>query len=104
MIKPYECAQCGSTDFEDSGIKRVRCAHCGSLFEVLTDESTLTINKGARVIFGKNANVEILGDMEVQDGADVDIDGQLILKKGRQKKLFRLELITVNNNPKTDVN
>ncbi|MGB8251572.1 MAG: hypothetical protein WCF08_00015 [Anaerolineaceae bacterium] len=93
MIKPYECTQCGSTDFEESGIKRVTCAHCGSLFEVLTDDPTLTINKGARVIFGKNSNIEIRGDMEVQDGADVDIQGKVVMVKGKQKHLFQLKLI-----------
>ena len=93
MIKPYECTQCGSTDFDDAGTKRVRCAHCGSLFEVLIGEPILTINKGANVIFGKNANVEIRGDVEIQDGAKVDIQGKITVVKGKKKQEFNLKLI-----------
>ena len=92
-VKPYECSQCGSTSFDDAGFRQVRCSHCGSLFKVLTDDPTLTINKGARVIFGKNAQVEIRGDMEVQDGANVDIQGKVVLVKGKQKRIFQLKLI-----------
>lgn len=97
MIKPYECTQCGSTDFEDSGSKRVRCAHCGSLFKVISDEPTLTIARGANVVFGKGANVEIHGDVEVEQGADVDVQGKVTLVKGKKKELFKLELIEKGN-------
>ena len=97
MIKPYECTQCGSTDFNDAGTKRVRCAHCGSLFEVLTGEPTLTINKGANVIFGRNANVEVRGDVEIQSGANVDIQGKITLVKGNKKQKFQIILIKTSD-------
>ena len=97
MIKPYECTQCGSTDFNDAGTKRVRCAHCGSLFEVLTGEPTLTINKGANVIFGRNANVEVRGDVEIQSGANVDIQGKITLVKGNKKQEFQIILIKTSD-------
>jgi hypothetical protein len=93
MIKPYECTQCGSTDFDDAGPKRVRCVHCGSLFQLLTGEASLVINKGAHVTFGKNANVEIHGDVDIQSGADVDIQGKVSVVRGKKKQQFRLELI-----------
>ncbi len=93
MIKLYECTQCGSTDFTESGFHQVKCSHCGSLYKVLTDEPKLTILKGANVVFGKNANVEVHGDVEIQDGADVNIQGKIVLVKGKQKKVFGLELI-----------
>jgi hypothetical protein len=93
MIKPYECTQCGSTDFDDAGTRRVRCAHCGSLFEVLTGEPTVTINKGANVTFGKNANVEIRGDFEIHEGANVDVQGKIVVVKGNKKQEFKLKLI-----------
>jgi uncharacterized Zn finger protein len=93
MIKSYECTQCGSTDFIDESNKRVRCSHCGSLFAVLTNDPTLIINKGARVVFGKSANVEIHGDLEVQDGANVDIQGKVILMKGNKQQAFQLKLV-----------
>ncbi len=78
MIKPYECTQCGSTDFEDVELKRVRCTSCGSLFEVLTKEPKVVINKGANVVFGKNANVDVQGKVTVlSDGKQ----GQFKLKR-----------------------
>ena len=97
MIKSYECTQCGSTDFDDVVKKRVRCAHCGSLFEVLTGEPTLIINKGANVIFGRNANVEVRGDVEIESGAKVDIQGKVTLVKGGKKQEFKLKLIQPGN-------
>ncbi|MBN2085756.1 MAG: hypothetical protein JW748_11090 [Anaerolineales bacterium] len=93
MIKPYECTQCGSTDFEEAGAKRVRCAHCGSLFRLMTHEPSVVINKGAKVVFGRNANVEIRGDLDVQGGAHVDIQGKVTVLKGKKQQEFKLELI-----------
>ena len=92
-IKPYECTQCGSTSFEDISSKRVRCSHCGSLFQLITNEPTLVIKKGANVTFGKNAQVEIRGDIEINDGAKVDIQGKVEVLKGGQKQEFTLKLI-----------
>lgn len=103
MIKPYECTQCGSTDFADAGMRRVRCAHCGSLFEVLTGEPTLTINTGANVMFGKNANVEIRGDIEIQSGANVDVQGKIVVVKGNKEQEFRLKLVQSGNVPSKSV-
>ena len=93
MIELYECTQCGSTDFEEAGGRKVRCAHCGSLFEVLTDDPALTILKGANVTFTKNARVEIRGDVEVEGGAQVNVDGQVTLMKGKKKQKFELRLL-----------
>ncbi len=33
--------------------------------------------KGANVVFGKNAKVTVKGGMEIQEGANVRIDGEL---------------------------
>ena len=93
MEKLFECSQCGSTDFVDAGSRQVRCSHCHSLYQVITDEPKLTILKGANVVFGKNANVEIRGDVEIQDGAEVEIQGRILLVKGQQKKIFKLKLL-----------
>jgi predicted nucleic acid-binding Zn-ribbon protein len=93
MIETYECTQCGSTNFEDDGKQRVRCSHCGSLFQLITDEPTLTIGEGANVTFGKNADVEVRGDIEIQDGANVDIQGKVTVLNGKKKKKFTLKLI-----------
>jgi ribosomal protein L37AE/L43A len=99
MIKSYECTQCGSTEFEDVSTKRVRCSHCGSLFQVLSNEPTLVINKGANVVFGKSANVEIRGDIEVQDGAKVDVEGKVTVLRGGKPQQFNLKLIKVGQKP-----
>ena len=96
-IKPYECTQCGSTSFKDISPKRVRCSHCGSLFQLITNEPTLVIKKGANVTFGKNAQVEIRGDIEINDGAKVDIQGKIDVLKGGQKQEFKLKLIQVSD-------
>jgi len=93
MIKPYECTQCGSTSFEDISSKRVRCTHCGSLFQLLTRDPSLVIKKGANVTFGKNAQVEIHGDVEIDQGAKVDIQGKVELVRGGKKQVFELILI-----------
>lgn len=93
MLKTFECTQCGSTDFDDIENHRVRCSYCGSRFEVFHDEPRLRINKGAHVIFGDHANVEIRGDMEIESGANVDIRGKVTLLKGKGKKEFTLDLI-----------
>ena len=71
----------------------MKCAHCGSLFQVVTREPTVVINKGANVVFGRNANVEIRGDLEVQDGAKVEILGKVTVLEGNQQKEFRLKLL-----------
>jgi len=93
MIKPYECTQCGSTDFEDEEGSRVRCSFCGSLYEVLRGDPKVTIGKGAKVVFGRNANVEIRGDVKIESGADVDVQGKVTVLKGGKQQEFRLKLI-----------
>ncbi|MRS01995.1 hypothetical protein EG832_02000, partial [bacterium] len=77
MIKPYECTQCGATDFDEIGLNKVRCIYCGSLFSVTKKEPTLFIKNGANVTFGKNANVDVRGDIEIEKGANVDIQGKV---------------------------
>jgi len=93
MIKPYECTQCGSTDFEDVSAKRVRCTHCNSLFQLLSGDPSLVINKGANVTFVKNSDVEIYGDIEIQGGANVEIQGHVTVLRGDKKQEFSLKLI-----------
>ena len=102
MIKPYKCTQCGSTNFEDVGVKRVVCSHCGSLFRVLTNEPSVVINKGAKVVFGRNANVEIRGDLDVLSGANVDIQGKVTVLKGGKKQVFSLKLLKEGDDQKSN--
>ena len=92
-IKLFECTQCGSTEYEQVAAKRVRCLHCASLYQVLTDNPTVEIGKGANVIFGKNADVEIRGDLEIESGAKVDIEGKVTVLKGNKQREYKLKLI-----------
>jgi DNA-directed RNA polymerase subunit RPC12/RpoP len=94
MIKPYECTQCGSTNFEDIDEKRVRCMNCGSLFQILLNEPKVIMNNDAIVTFGKNANVDIHGDIEVKSGANVDIQGKVTVLKSGEKQEFTLKLLS----------
>jgi len=93
MITAFECSQCGSTEFEELKARQVKCGHCGSLFQVITREPVVVINKGANVVFGKNARVEIRGDLEVESGANVEILGKVTVLEGNRKQEFRLKLI-----------
>lgn len=93
MITAFECTQCGSTDFVELAGRKVRCAHCASLFQVISNQPTLVINKGANVVFGKNANVEVRGDIEVHDGAHVEVQGKVTVLEGKEKRFFQLKLI-----------
>jgi hypothetical protein len=99
MIKPYECTQCGSTEFKEIAQDRIQCSFCASLFEVLRKDPQLRINNGARVIFGEHANVEIRGNMEIEKGADVEIQGKITLVKGIGNGEFTLNLIQGKRQP-----
>ena len=104
MISSFECAQCGSTEFIDVSARRVDCVYCKSQYKLITKEPVLVINKGANVIFGKNADVEIRGDIEVQSGATVELQGKVTVLSGNRKQEFQLKLIKphdkVNNSNK----
>jgi hypothetical protein len=49
------------------------------LFNNNYDDPAVIIGKGANIIIGKTANVEIKGDLEIQEGANLDIQGQVII-------------------------
>ena len=97
MITPYQCTQCGSTDLKETDKNLLRCSYCGSLFKVVTPEPELMIRKGANVVFGKNAHVEIRGEVEIEDGAHVDVQGKVTLvDKNAQQEL---KLVEKGNRP-----
>ena len=79
MPEVIDCQQCGSTSFEDVSTNKVKCSHCGTIFNKSNDEPAVIIGKGANVIIGKTANVEIRGDLEIQEGASLDIRGQVVI-------------------------
>lgn len=50
----------------------------------------MIIQKGANVVFGPGAKVNVRGGMEIQDGANVRIDGELE---------FELEVVELGSSP-----
>ncbi len=85
MGKRFECTQCGSTQFDKIDETKLKCVYCKSLYEIPRIDKKgefvpqVIIKKGANVVFGKNSNVEIRGDLIVEDGAHVSFLGKLTL-------------------------
>jgi hypothetical protein len=88
MEKGFECTQCGSTKFDDLDKERIRCSFCGSIYPVFSNEPSIIIRKGANVIFGKNSKVELKGSVEIQEGAKVEIRGQMTSGTSKKKQEF----------------
>lgn len=82
-IASLQCTQCGSTDFtrpDDQGM--LRCKHCDSTYRLKSKGkgslgTQVVIKKGANVKFGKSAKVKIRGELMVEDGANVEIEGEI---------------------------
>jgi len=79
MPEIFLCQQCGSNSFEEVNTKQIECAHCGTKYKKTSDDPAVIINKGANIVIGKTANVEIRGDVEIQEGANLDIQGQVVI-------------------------
>ncbi|MEM7086522.1 MAG: hypothetical protein AAF489_10090 [Bacteroidota bacterium] len=96
-FKGYNCSQCGAKDFEEEGKERLRCTYCKSLFfiEKSGGDSGVTIEKGAKVTFEPTADITILGSLEIEEGAEVVLDGKIrLIEKGSEdsiKNKLRLE-------------
>lgn len=75
----FTCSQCGAPDLERSGEGKLRCPFCGSIYSYAVKGPTVVIKKGANVVFGKSANVVIKGGLEIEDGANVQMDGKITL-------------------------
>jgi DNA-directed RNA polymerase subunit RPC12/RpoP len=97
-IKNFVCTQCGAKDFVEEGPDKLRCKYCESLF-FMQDETKksssggVTIKKGAKVTFGKNANVTIRGKLEIEDGAEVEFNGTITLvEKSSEEKIKKSEI------------
>ncbi|MEN8118703.1 MAG: hypothetical protein ABFS35_00035 [Bacteroidota bacterium] len=93
-LSSFKCSQCGSSDFEQESKDKLRCKYCSSLYaiekppKVIKKSAKVIISKGAKVKFGKNANVTIKGGLEIQDGADVEFNGKItLIEKSDDKKI-----------------
>lgn len=77
-MRAHRCGHCGSSKLTWANDTEVTCDHCGSRYrKVPRAEPRVVIMKGANVVFGKNAKVTVKGGMEIQEGANVRIDGEL---------------------------
>lgn len=94
-FKGYKCSQCGAKDFEEEGEDKLRCVYCKSLFfiEKGRDDFGVTIEKGAKVIFEPTADITILGSLEIEDGAEVVLDGKIkLIERGSEDKIKNSKL------------
>jgi len=84
MLDKLKCTQCGATAFDELPGNQVRCQYCQTTYVRRNEPASSTgarvvIGKGAHVVFGANAKVVIKGKLEIEDGADVQINGSLEL-------------------------
>jgi len=77
--KAFTCSQCGAPELERSGEGKLQCPFCGSLYSYSVRSPTVVIRKGANVIIGRKARVTIKGGVEIQEGARVQVDGEITL-------------------------
>jgi len=72
------CAQCGSNDFKSIDKSHIKCSHCGTQVDTtikLTDDTSLNmeISDGAQVEV--NAQVKIKGGLKIKGGTLIIKDG-----------------------------
>ncbi len=94
-MQAFLCSQCGATEFEKEDDDKLRCSYCMSLFliENSNDDSGVTIEKGANVHFEPTANVTIYGKLEIEDGANVTLDGNIkLIEKGPDEEIEKSKL------------
>jgi len=90
----FRCTQCGSTGFDREGERQLRCRYCDSLYEITGGRggreggATLHIKDGANVIIGTGANIVVRGEVIVDRGAKVQIDGSItLIERGSEEKV-----------------
>jgi DNA-directed RNA polymerase subunit RPC12/RpoP len=93
-VRNFKCTQCGALDFTEEGKEKLRCTYCESLYFIEDEEEKakggggLIIKKGAKVTFGKNSNVIIKGKLEIEDGAEVELNGNItLIEKSSEEKI-----------------
>ena len=77
-MRAHRCGHCGGVDLEWISDEDLRCKHCSTRYrKVPKAEPRVVISKGANVVFGPNAKVTIRGGLEIEEGANVRIEGDL---------------------------
>jgi DNA-directed RNA polymerase subunit RPC12/RpoP len=88
-MQAHRCGVCGGDSLRWTSESDVVCGHCGSRYRKVPKAAPrVVIAKGANVVFGKSAKVIVKGGMEIQEGANVQIDGELE---------FELEVVELKN-------
>ena len=91
-LKHFKCSECGAHEMRPEDDRRMRCAFCGARFErpapAVEQGPKVIIRGNAKVHIGKSAHVEIRGGLAVQDGATLEIEGDLkLLEPGDAEKI-----------------
>lgn len=77
-MQAHRCGHCGGVDLQWTSDTDVTCRHCRTRYrKVPKAQPKVVIRKGANVVFGKNAKVTVRGGMEIENGANVRVDGDL---------------------------
>ncbi len=77
-MNAHRCGNCGSVDLEWTSGEDLTCRHCGTRYRKVPKAAPkVVIKRGANVVFGPNAKVKIKGGMDIEDGANVRIEGSL---------------------------
>ncbi len=93
MLDKLRCTQCGATAFDELPENQVRCQYCRTLYQRRAEPAStgakVHIGKGAKVVFGASAKVVIRGSLDIDEGADVRVDGALELLEAGDPELIR---------------
>lgn len=93
-VQGHRCGHCGGNALDWVGETEVVCAHCGTRYRKVPKAAPrVVIQKGANVVFGPNAKVTIRGGLEIEEGANVRVEGDLE---------FELEIIELGDGERAE--
>jgi len=79
-IEPFRCVHCGATRFQEDAEGLLHCSYCRSTYRRKADDAPrLVIAAGANVVIGRAARVRVDGDVRVEQGAYLEVQGELQL-------------------------
>ncbi len=93
-MQAHKCGHCGGGELEWKSDSEVVCTHCRTRYrKVPKAKPKVVISKGANVVFGPNAKVTVRGGMEIEEGANVRVEGELE---------FELEIIELGDGERVE--
>jgi hypothetical protein len=93
-MQAHKCGHCGGGELEWKSDTDVVCLHCRTRYrKVPKAQPKVVISKGANVVFGPNAKVTVRGGMEIEEGANVRVEGDLE---------FELEIVELGDGERGD--